>query len=167
MLFARTSEVLSRSRFQLSSMNFRMLPNSYWVLWPDKALARVRRNDKARYAKSKPLSVDLRRRDMIEFATPIVPDDNDRRRLPIRTLANRINNLCYPRWSRVAVISRMVRIESVGNHPRNSRQQPVFNRLEDGGLGIYDVVLPLGAIAYDANRIERVPCASRTMKSFR
>src|ERR1700691_5679227 len=95
----------------------------------------VGRNDNQRHAE--PINVaatplcaihqHLRRRNMIDPASPVIPGNENRCILPVRTVADRVHNRRYPRWPRAVVNARVIRSLAGGSHPDDIRQLIVAN----------------------------------------
>ena len=116
---ARTSVVPNEPRPNVSSTNLRMLPNSYCE-W--RSFRRdVRRDDEHGHAKSQLTGpVELRRHVMVEKAAPVVPHDDDRRRIPVRALPIALTTDATHAGPFVFAFVgvRMVGVDLIGNHPR-------------------------------------------------
>ena len=84
--FARASVVPSEPSPNVFSINFRMLPNSYCVCEIVPGVD-VRRDDEHRNAETQAAGVvEERRRDVIVETAPVVPHDDDGRRVPVAAL---------------------------------------------------------------------------------
>ena len=67
------------------------------------------RSDEHRHAKAQTaLGIEERWPDVIVEAAPIIPDDDDRGRLPLRALADSIDDACDPRLAGIGLVARMI-----------------------------------------------------------
>ena len=120
----------------------------------------VRRDDQHRDAESRPaLVVDERRSDRIVEAAPIVPNDDNRRRFPILTLADCIDHAWRPMTGRCLwTKARMVGVLRIGNHPRHRGKLAIRDVREDVRFRRCDICSALAlAIADRRNHEKRIP----------
>ena len=94
---------------------------------------------------------------MTVFAPPVVPHDDDRGRIPILALPDRVNDASNPRRSRIRVSPRMVRVQRIGDNPRDRRQHTLPHGSEYPLLRNDDLLRPLRTVANRGDRVECVP----------
>ena len=73
---------------------------------------------------------------MVVVAAPVVPDDEDCRRVPVLTLADCVDDRRHPVRTVVDTPASMVRIVTVGNHPAHLRQLHVSGRIGRGARAL-------------------------------
>ena len=138
---ARTSVVPIDAMPKFSSIVLRMLPNSYEYV--NVSRFRVRRDDQARNANPQAAIVELRRTDVVVPPAPVVPQDDDGRRLPLRTPADRVNDRRHPGRSAIGARTRVVR-PSGSESPRRRRASSPWARPRDLKRLLGDVPVPVG-----------------------
>src|ERR1700733_70920 len=90
-------------------------------------------------------------RDVVVPASPVIPGDDDGRVLPEGTLADGVDDGCYPGWA-VVLVAEVVGVLCGGNYPGDCRELSVLNVGDYLGAGAFDDDLwvrarPVGAAA--------------------
>ena len=111
----------------------------------DVAFLGIRRDDQQGDAKPEAVVVFVRRSDVIVEAAPIVPHDEDHRRVPKLALADGVDDRRDPLFAVGTVAARVVGVDVLRDHPRKGRQEAAVDVAQDRRVGEHDV-LPVGPV---------------------
>src|ERR1700722_15793795 len=118
--------------------------------------ARVGGNDDAGHANAEPAKIELRWRHIVVPAAPVVPKNDDRRRVPVRAAADRIDDRGHPRGTGVVAAARMIRVLPIRRHPRDVGEPAALDVAQNPSLRRF-YVLPIAAVTDGPDRVELRP----------
>ena len=154
--FARMSLAPSRPRLELILGELQDAAELV-VHVRDVVLFRVRGDDQQRDAKPEPVVVEILRSHGVKPAARIVPEDEDRGRVPELRFADRVDQRRNPRWSGVRVATRMVGVGAGRRDPGHVAEFSFCDILQKLRRRRENVGIPIRAVAYVVDRLVRAP----------